>query len=183
MDKEVSFSFFHNNMKHKLVNDYFNLRGQVFKSYWNLEHFSGEEDAFDQDAYILILHKNNKCIGGARLVVHSPENNSPLPLETEGFQIKDLFPNLHLDKTVYAELSRVVLDEGYRKGGYSSFLYYLIGQKSQSLNIKYVFACAPLCQARMSKIACRKVGIPLEIKHEVNVPELPTYEGKKMYLF
>ncbi|MDA0781559.1 MAG: GNAT family N-acetyltransferase [Rickettsiales bacterium] len=182
MEKKVKYSFFHKNNKHELVQDYFQLRTEVFREYWELDNFSGEEDEFDNDAHILVIHKNNVCVGGARLVLHLPGSSNLLPIETDSFKMVRLFPDFNLETNIYSELSRVVLSKEYRTGEYSAFLYHMIGEKARSLNVKYVFACAPLCQARMSKIACRKVGINLEIKSEIDVPELPTYEGNKMYL-
>lgn len=76
----------------------------------------------------------------------------------------------------------LVLEEHLRNGKYSAIIYKKVGDKAASLGAKYVFASSALTQARMARIACKNVGLQLEILKDIKVPDLPTYEGHKMFL-
>jgi N-acyl-L-homoserine lactone synthetase len=181
MDKDIKYDFFINQTKNHLVQKYFSLRTKIFIDKWKLKHFSGDEDKYDKDAFILIVHKDNQCMGGGRLVIKKDED-TPLPMESPDFELKNILPELNLKDEKYAELSRVALINELRDGKYSAKMYGAVGDKAKSMGVRYVFASTTKTQARMARIACKNVGLELKILQEVKVPDLPTYEGNKMVL-
>lgn len=180
---KIEYDYFYNQTKHNLVQQYFSLRTKTFIDQWNLKNFSGEEDSFDKDSIIIIAHKNGKCLGGARLIIKEPNSDFMLPMETNEFRINKLFPELEMHNKRYAELSRVSVINDCRNGIYSAGICKkLIMSKALSLNIDYVFCVTTKSLARVANMSAKKIGIPFEIKPEIKVPDLPTYEGHKMFL-
>lgn len=183
MKEGVKYDFFHQQTDHHLVQEYFSLRNKAFKEQWDLEHFSGKEDKYDKDAIIIIAHKNGVCLGGARLIIHEVGSDSLLPMETDEFQLKNLLPEFGLEEKKYSELSRMALQENLRNGKYCTEVYHrLIGVQARLLGVSYVFGVSKIQLARASRITFKKIGLPFEIKPEIKVPALPTYEGHQMFL-
>lgn len=183
MEEGIKYDFFHQQTDHHLVQEYFSLRDKAFKEQWNLRHFSGDEDKYDNDSIIIIAHKNGVCLGGARMIIHEIDSELLLPVETDNFRLINTFPELKLNRNKYAELSRIAMINEYRNGRHSTEMYrQLIAVKARSLNINYLFCITKMQLARASRMNLKKIGLPFEIKTEVKVPDLPTYEGHQMFL-
>jgi hypothetical protein len=182
MEEGVKYEFFHQQTDHHLVQEYFSLRNKAFKEQWGLSSFSSGEDQYDKDAIIIIAHKNGICLGGGRLIIHEVDSGLLLPIETDNFRLINIFPELGLDRCKYAALSRVAIINECRNGQYSKELYRQLTIKSYSLGLSYVFCVTKMQLARASRINLRKIGLPFEIKTEIKVPDLPTYEGHQMFL-
>jgi len=183
MNKEVKYDFFYKQTNHHLVQQYFSLRTEAFIEQWGLKNFSGAEDQYDSNAVIIIAHKDGVCVGGARMIINQVGSNSLLPVETDKFRIANLLPELDLYKNKYAELSRIAMLKEYRNGEYSAEMYRrLIDVKARALGIDFLFCVTTMKLARTSRLTLRKLNLPFEIKSNLKVPDLPTYEGHKMVL-
>ncbi len=77
-----------------LLEQYYQLREQMFISVWGLKRFHGVEDAFDKDANTLIARMGNLCVGGARILMKVPGNSNQLPMEGDDFNLEQLLPEL-----------------------------------------------------------------------------------------
>lgn len=179
---DITFQFITQEHNPDLMKKYAKMRQEVFTDYWKLEHFEGELDVYDNASHVLVIMHKDKCVGGARLVVHEAGSALRLPMETDEFLVETLCPDLPLHWLHYAELSRVAILEGYRNGAYADSIYQMVEEKCKELDVHYVFAVAPIPQARRSRRSCRALGMKAEILSNVAVPELPTYEGIAMRL-
>lgn len=178
----VSVDFFYKDTSHPLVQQYFHLREKIFIDKWNLKNFYGLEDEYDIQSQILVLHREGLCLGGARLFIKEEGNNSFLPMETHEFVLAELLPELDLANVKYGELSRVVLSEELQMNNYSAHIYRNIAKKALDCGVRYIFAVAPLLQARKSRMVCHSEGIWIENRADIKIPELQTYEGIAMRL-
>ena len=160
----VNFDFFYQQTSNPLVQQYFHLREEIFINKWGLKNFYGAEDEYDVQSHILILHRDGICLGGARLFIREEYNSLLLPMETEEFCLKDLLPELDFVNNKYGELSRVVLSKELQTDNYSAQMYKNIAQKGREYGVRYIFAVAPLLQARKSRMVCRGQGIWIEDK-------------------
>ena len=182
MNKDLQFKFFYNETKHPMVQEYFQIRDKAFKEQWNLKKFSGGEDSYDKNAYILIVLSNHKVVGGARFFISNKGNNL-LPMETDSFKLSNLISDADLLNCKYAEISRVAIKDDLRQGVISTLIYeQLLCKKAPELNIKYVFCVTTMKLARSARIACKRIGINLEIQRDIEVPDLETYENLTMYV-
>lgn len=63
-------------------------------------------------AVIVAINGYNQVIGGARVIISSPNNRCDLPLETSSFKLNNLFPEMNLDQVTYAEWGRFIAYPG-----------------------------------------------------------------------
>src|SRR3989344_5556058 len=115
-----------------LLNQYLEIRQNLyptdkkfigFRKFSYLEH----EDYSDPKAKMLIVLKGKKCIGGARLTVHTPGSDIKLPLEYDitpensekTTSLQEFFPELHLENKTYGEFNRIVMLPQYRNGEFT----------------------------------------------------------------
>ncbi|WP_372742561.1 hypothetical protein, partial [Neptunomonas sp.] len=96
------------------LNDYYKIREECFRTDLLLTAFDGSEDQHDKEGYILIARDGDRCIGGARINGCSPKADTRLPIENDDFIIKDLFPDLSLEKHAYCQWTRLALLPEYR---------------------------------------------------------------------
>ena len=178
----ILFDFFYQQTSHPLVQQYFETREKIFIDKWNLKNFHGEEDEYDIQSHILILHREGRCLGGARLFIREGYSSQFLPMEASDFSLKNLLPELDLAHNKYGELSRVVLSEELQTDNYSAQMYKNIAQKGRECAVRYIFAVAPLLQARKSRMVCRSQGIWIEDKIDISIPNREIYEGLRMRL-
>lgn len=182
-DLPVTYEFITSSTPINLVHQYFQLRQDVFTDYWKLKNFSGGEDDFDKLGHILLLIQGDRCVGGIRLVTRKPYTSMLLPMETENFQISNLLPELALEGETYSEICRAALLPDFRKDGrYSKEMYRLITLKSKELKHKVSFGVSPVVVARKIRIACKSFGLHTEIRNDIKIPSLPSYENIEMRL-
>ena len=180
LDVYVKYEFVAKSTPLEWINQYYSVRQQVYTNYWNLKNFSGGESHYDKLGFLLLALYQNNCIGGIRLV--SSDINENLPLETDTFKIIDLFPQLNLEAGYYGEIGRAVLLPEFHGGNHSKELYRKIALKSKELNHQYAFAVATVVHARKTRIACKSFGLRVDICEDIEIPDLPTYEGLEMRL-
>lgn len=176
----INYSFADYSLDTDLLEQYFKLRKEVFVSYWNLKNFVGENE-FDRKGHILLLHKDGICYGGARINLCTPLKDDLLPLESEELRLKDVL-NIDLKTTSYVEASKIVLVPELMNCIYANEMYRIVIEKSRQLGAAYLFAKAPLKQARRSKMACRHLNLITEIVEDLDLPDDGTHDGIKMVL-
>lgn len=171
------------------LQQYYDLRENVFKKVWNLENYSGQPDEYDAISDIIIARKGKKCIGGARITVSTPENRILLPMEGDDFLLREQandafqkeFQNLDLTKIKYGEISRLaLLQNDFHSctiGLYNKMLEHCL-----SRGINCVVSIAPMQQSRSVRIFLQKLGLKVKIFQDLDFPQRSCYEGIKMYL-
>ena len=126
----------------------------------SLDHL---EDPFDAISHTLVVQAHQRCVGGVRLTLSTPEAQQFLPMESDGFYLQDVMPTLPLNHVNYAELSKLILLPGYRNGKVTERIYKHIHRKCRMLNIKYLFAITPRIQARRYLLSSKKLGFNIRI--------------------
>lgn len=178
--QEITFEF---TRDPALLQQYYNLREQMYIRVWGLKHFAASEDALDKRSHILVARKGKYVIGGARITTRPPGSAKLLPMEKNGeVDLQALLPELHLSECKYAEFSRLAVDREYLGGALSRLIYQQLNRKSIALRIKHVFAIAPVVQARNYKKTYNAMGLNYKILTNVNVPDREEYEGIRMCL-
>lgn len=180
-NETISYHFTHDT---NLLDQYFELRKNIYIQDFNLQDFSDHEDNYDDKEYthILVICDGNRVIGGARIIVHQRNSDEILPIESEFFRLKDTFPNLSLHNKSYSEVNRTVLLPEYRQGKIGEEIVRLCALKSKLCGADYLFTVAPKVQARNNRKHCSNLGINFTIFENISVPEKPSYRGKRMFL-
>lgn len=167
-----------------LTKEYFKLREQIYIKDFNLVNFSDHEDGLDNKdfVHILLVIYKNKVIGGLRIIMHDKNSDILLPLESKENRLKDILPNLNLDKISYNEVNRFVILPEFRIGFIAERIIYEVIMYSKILGSSFLFTVTPAVQARNFRKHCRKFNINFNILENVAVPYKPSYRGKKMIL-
>ncbi len=164
----------------ELLSQYADIRESSYQEYLGMEGFDGRLDNYDLISDIVLAVKGNEVLGGARITACDPLHEKILPMEEPGFFLKELLPELRLDKYLYGEYSRLAFKPEYRNGEYSASLYDRLNNISQMMGLKYIFAIAPITQARSYKNAYKKFfDLDIEIRRDIKVPYKEIYKDIK----
>lgn len=169
-----------------LLEEYFAVREQCYRLVKDGPlNFSGQEDIFDKTADILIVRNGKKVIGGARIASSNPSFRSLLPLESEGFMMREIFPHLKLQDLSYCEFGRLAVLPQYRSAAMIENIVLTLILRAIETRHKFMFAMNPLVQARCYRKICKKLSLlkPYNIHTEMEIPQKPELCGNlKMYL-
>lgn len=167
-----------------LLHQYFLIREVMYhRRQFNQQKSLAIQDEHDKISHILIARVGNVCVGGCRLTVREGDEDFPLPLESDGTNLRETFSQLSLRDSRHAELSRFAVFERYSENeillGLSKHMY----EKVKSLRIRYVFAHAKLDLAVNWIRVAKRFGVKsVRLCEEVNLPEHPIFPGIKFYL-
>lgn len=179
-NKAALYQFTHDN---SLLRRYFSLRKDIYIKDFNLHNFSDHEDNYDnhENTDILVVTKGNAVIGGSRLIISPQYSDHLLPLESNNFRLKNMFPDLKLHSLSYCEANRTVVHSDYRDGQILKEMICQLVLRAQAYGIRYFFTIGPAIQIRNNKRHCDSLGIHFEIMSDITVPDKPAYRGRKMY--
>lgn len=141
----------------------------------------GPRDDFDGLSDILIVRAGNNVVGGARLTVSSPSNPCTLPMEFDGFRIKDCLAGIDSQRSIYAEFSRFIMLPGFRSPLHSREVFRKIDQRARHLGVQYIFAATPMIQAIAYRRIYRSLGRRLIICEDILYPKNPIHGGVHMH--
>lgn len=163
-----------------LLQQYYNLREEMYTRVWGLSHFNAQEDEFDRRSHIVVARRGRQVVGGARLTIHSPRNPLPLPMECEEFCLEKLLPKEYgLAHCRYGEFSRLAVLPEF--AGLSYDFAAQIRRKSIANGLSYTFAISPLPQIRNFRQTANKLKLTSEVLRDIHVPPKDGYDGE-MYL-
>jgi hypothetical protein len=151
-----------------LLEQYYKIRGDMYALELGLDDFPREKDRHDDNSDILILEEDGKVVGGVRLVIKRPD--SLLPMESKGFILEEILPELNLQNVTYGEFSRLAILPDYREN-YLNTIIGMIGNKGREYNSKFLFAISPLAQSRMYRRFEKTFGFSLEVRDDLGQSE------------
>lgn len=171
----------------KLLRAYYRIRQECYRSVkGGPENFDGGENKEDIVSDILVVVKDGHVVGGGRLIGSTPEMPCKLPLEEEGFMVKDVFPELFLDRVSYCELGRIAVTPEFRDIMTINRICGELIQKAIRKGYKYQFSMAPLSTSRLYQRVSSSLNLPYPyvIHKDIAVPEKQQdiTGGLKMYL-
>jgi len=181
MNYDITYQFTHDK---NLLDQYFELRKEIYIQDFNLQDFADHEDNFDDKEYthILVVCDGDRVIGGSRVIIHNKNSDIILPIESDSFLLKDILPELSLHNKSYSEVNRTVLLPEYRQGKIGEGIVHRVILYSKELGADYLFTVAPKIQARNNRKHCSNLAINFTIFDNISVPEKPSYRGKRMFL-
>ena len=146
----------------KFLRQYYRLRKIIYDVDLGI-NISIDQDCHDLHSETLIVRKKQKCIGGVRLTVCTPNSQVMLPTENDEFILEELLPEFDLQNNTYAEFSRLVLINDYRNNKVSELMYKQLNRKAKQLGVKYIFVITDRLHARLYLRSYRKLGFDVKI--------------------
>ncbi len=190
-DKELVYEFTTNP---DLLDQYTKLRQSLYPTDDKFKGFRTfgylpEEDYKKEQGKMLIVRKGNVVVGGAGLVISSPNERALLPLEQNilpingrQFLLRRQFPNMRLENYSYGEFNRIVLLPEYRTGIYTKTIFKKMLIESERLGLRYLFGMGDRVRARLYKKLYGNFGLNVNICWDIDVPQKDDYENIKMYI-
>jgi hypothetical protein len=165
------------------LEDYFDKRAALYQRAFNLPFQPARQDEFDANSHFVLATDAEECLGGLRATVRHPGTNpTRLPLEKncQGLRLQEIFPDLHLDRTSHAELSKLIVHSGRARLGPSNdvmerLLKFALITHNPEPSVKYAFIFAPRVRMRMYTMQARWMGVQFETRQvpdEFTPPEL-----------
>lgn len=167
-----------------LLHQYYLLREAMYRRMFETDKFVGEEDVHDKLSHILVARRGRLCLGGCRLTVREPDEMWSLPMESDDFKLRSVFPDLALDRVRHGEISRfAVMEDCGSEAEIFSGLCEVMYEKVISLKVHYLFAKSTYTLARNWRLIANRFGArTTRICSEVQVPENPVHPGVKWYI-
>ncbi|MCV6636232.1 GNAT family N-acetyltransferase [Candidatus Albibeggiatoa sp. nov. NOAA] len=165
----------------KLIQKYYEI---VKICYWeelgiNIISNESEYEKYNTQSHFLIIKTTDTVIGGTRLVVNNGHLESRLPLEESDFLLRNLIKEYPLYRESYGELCRLAILPSFRNAGVFPKLLYHLVTLSKSFSCNYLFSIAPVSQAILYKQTGKKIGVNIQIRTGINVPEKKVYKSIK----
>ena len=169
MDHSIEIAFADQVAPH-IVDDYFVKRDAWFKKRLSRPDYPTKKDVFDALSGIVIATDGSVCLGGIRCMLRRPTETHPLSTEAVwgGVTWYDNFPDLHLERVVHVELSKMFVCNSHlsqmmqNKIAYR-MLHFLLSH-NQQYQVEYVLFCTWQAQARRFEMLARFFNLPYESK-------------------
>lgn len=159
------------------LEQYFILRERCYREDLGLKDFSGAIDEYDRSGLVSIARIGDKVIGGSRMTVSLPDQPHRLPLEEDGFLMKDLFPMLELNKLGYFEIGRTAVDAGYRTSQVNFEINKQLVLWALKMGCCYQFTISTAKVSRINRMIGTKMGMEHLLLDWIEVPHKPVYQN------
>lgn len=160
---------------------YLNLRRELYAKEMGLGGLLGHEDNYDRESEIIVFKYKSRVIGGGRLTT-SDYGKVSLPMETKDFVLSKAVRGLSKSSNNFAEFSRLAVLPEYRENVYLEKIYKIVYSVCKERYLRYLFAVAPVLQARNSALLCKRLGLPMRVLGSVEVPSRARYGHIQMHL-
>lgn len=162
-----------------LLHQYYRLRDQAFGRDFGSSDGSGGADIHDKISEILVARRGRLLIGACRITVREGDESFFLPMECDNFKLRNLFPNLPLNKERHAVISKFAILEQHRQQEIMHGLCKVMYDKVVAADIHYVFVRTTCVLARNWRMIANSFGAKhTRICHEVEVPPIPNFDEK-----
>lgn len=161
------------------INEYFSIRSECYKNDLGIDSVASTADQFDVVANIFIVRKFGKIVGGARTITCKPGSSQLLPLEAEGFSLREALPSLQLEKATYSEISRLAIHPDFRNIETTEYLIRFMFAFLECEDSNFLFTNAPMIQARAYRKMICGFGYNYKILDEVKMPVQKVYNSLK----
>ncbi len=170
---------------HELKAQYHDIYEREFSLSHGLPQYRHIEDVHDQTSRFILVLKDLKCIGGARLSYTTASSAYRLPIEMTDLYLPSHFPDITGENEIYGQLGRLCIHPDYRDGGRSTQrLMRFISDDIRAVGITRLFGTAVEANFRLYRINCAKMGLPdIQVHKDIALPIYPMCGGIKFLLF
>jgi hypothetical protein len=162
-----------------LLHQYYRLRDQMFGRDITHSDGSGGADIHDKISEILVARRGKLLIGACRLTVREGDESFLLPMESEDFKLRDVFPHLPLSKERHAAISKFAVLEEHRQQDILHGLCKIMFERVIATDTHYVFSRTTAVLARNWRMIANSFGAKhTRICSEIDVPPIPNFDEK-----
>jgi hypothetical protein len=154
-----------------ILENYFDKRAAWYQKRLNLPVCPARRDAFDAASHIVLATDGQECVGGLRATVRRPFQAGSLPMEeaVPGLRLKDIFPELGLESTPHAEISKLIVHSNrgpltFQNGIVDRLLRFMLVTNNPEPSVPFVFIMAPRLQMRIYTSQARALGVDFETR-------------------
>jgi hypothetical protein len=167
-----------------LLHQYFIMRERMLGTDKFLPKGVIPQDIHDKISHILIARRGKLCIGGARLTVREGDETFPLPMESDEFKLREIFPNVPLDTEKHAVISKFAILDDQKNSEILYSLCKIMYEKILRDDVRFLFMRATnITLARNWRLISNTLRPnSTRICSEVEVPESPMYPGETQHL-
>lgn len=176
-EPEITSSQYAISQRKNWLEQYYQIRQTCFRQELGVRTFDGSEDDFDRNGYLLIAHDQERCVGGIRLSVSTPETPQLLPLEMNGFMLQELFPEIARNRESYSQWTRLALLPEYRTPEILQKMALMLIWQAKRLGCSYSFNVAGMNRARLYQRLHRVQGFHYEILRDLKIPAEGSFRG------
>ena len=154
-----------------ILENYFDKRAAWYQQRLNLPSCPVRKDEFDAESCFVLATDGHECVGGLRATIRRPSRQGPLPMEgaCPGLRLKDVFPELGLESTPHAEISKLIVHSSrhsllFQNGIVDRLLKFMLVTNNPEPTIPFVFILAPRVQMRIYTSQARALGVNFETR-------------------
>lgn len=152
------------------LEQYYSLRERCFRRDLGVDDFDGSEEVFDRIGYTLLIIADNICVGGVRLNESTSEYPYLLPLESDGFMLRRVFPQLNELGIRFSQWTRLAVHDNFRSSEVIGNLAKHMSKMYRALGHDYGFNVSGSNRARFYRRLHSSQGHSSEIRKEVQLP-------------
>ena len=146
-----------------LLEQYFALRRRQYHRHFpSLPTWFGEEEEADSAADIVVATVGERVLGGARLSYAGPGAAGRLPLESDAFELRNIFPDWRLDEQWICEFCRHAVEPEFG-GLVSRGLASAMARRTAERGIALAFTVCPRGQTVLNRRHCRELGLTFQV--------------------
>lgn len=149
----------------KTLLDYYEIRMDAYKTRLGFERFNKLETDFDKEGHVLIVTKDDKVIGGMRLMFTGECRFFSAEHPGTQFQFDKVIRRYHdqRDQLVNMEASGIAAVESGRNFTVLESMFDYATKHAVARSCNYILGIALLPTCRLYRIVLRKLGFHLEI--------------------
>jgi hypothetical protein len=167
-----------------LLHQYYIMRERMLGTDKYLPRGVLPQDIHDKVSHILIARRDKLCIGGARLTIREGDETFPLPMESDEFKLRDIFPHLPLDTEKHAVISKFAILDDQKNAEILYALCKIMYRRMLKNDVRFLFIRATnIALARNWRLISNTLRPQsTRICSEIDVPDSPMYPGEKQHL-
>lgn len=166
-----------------LLHQYYDIRERMYRKMFDSKDFVDEEDLYDKLGHIIVARRGKLCLGGCRLIIREGDEGFLLPLESQEFKLRNVFPDLPLSKERHGEISRFAILDDYNNRDVLSGLCEVMYNQVVASGAHYMFAKSTLTMARHWRLIANSFGVKTtQICDDLKVPEHSINPDIKWYI-
>ncbi|HLG63075.1 MAG TPA: GNAT family N-acetyltransferase [Ktedonosporobacter sp.] len=164
-----------------LLHQYYRIRSDEYKAVHRV-HLLATEGEEDRGSHILVVRRDNFCVGGIRINTRNPRKNYLLPIEIADFRLEKHFPQLLHGQMGYCQFGALVLLPEFRGAGITTELFRRVHNKAVALNCKMMFLFAPVFMVEHYRQIFISLRLKATIHYEIDLPTYPNLEEFQNHL-
>lgn len=154
----------------RMLQQYYRIREQCFRSELGVAGFDGGEDCYDGLSDVLVIRDGDRCIGGVRMLDPSKLPGHRLPFEAGDVDIRRYLSIEQEPLSQYCQWSRLAIDPKYRNKVDLLQFCNALTESAKNKGFLYSLYISEGIRTRLFMKLHKKLGFDYHILEDVEVP-------------